>query len=186
MHNKLPTKYYFISKFDKNHIIKQDSSTALIFRNYKEKIDKNLILKIKNYCKEKKMKFLLSNNVKLAITLGLDGAYIPSFSNKKNHLSYNCKKKFILIGSAHNIKEIRSKELQKVDAIFLSSLFRVNKNYLGVYKFRLLSSLTTKKVIALGGVSNKNFKLLNLVKQYGFAGISFFEQKKGPYFRGPF
>ena len=175
MHYKLPTKYYFISKFNKNHIDKQDLKTAIIFRNYQEKTNKNLILKIKNYCKNRKVKFFLANNVKLALILNLDGAYIPSFNNNKSHLSYNFKKNFILIGSAHNIREIRIKERQEVDAIFLSSLFKKNKNFLGIYKFRILASLTTKKIIALGGISNKNLKFLNLVKQCGFAGISFFE-----------
>ena len=45
------------------------------------------------------------------------------------HLSYKFKKKFILIGSAHNLKEIRIKEKQKVNEIFLSSLFKKNNNF---------------------------------------------------------
>ena len=84
------------------------------------------------------------------------------------------------MGSAHNIKEIRTKELQKVNVIFLSSLFKNNKNYLGLNRFKLLSNLTQKHVVALGGLSGKNLKLLNLINCFGFAGISIFEQKKGP------
>ena len=118
---------------------------------------------------------MLSNNIKLAIKLSLDGAYIPSFNNSKKHLNYSFKKNFILIGSSHNIKEIRTKELQGVKAIFLSSIFKLNKNYLGFNRFKLLSNLTSFKVIALGGVSNKNLKKLNIYNFYGFAGISFFE-----------
>ena len=86
----------------------------------------------------------------------------------------------MLLGSAHNIKEIRTKELQKVNAIFLSSLFKNNKNYLGLNRFKLLSSLTKKRIVALGGISDKNLKLLNLINCFSFAGISIFEQKKGP------
>ncbi len=134
-----------------------------------------MILKIKKYCKIKKLKFLLSNNIQLAINLNLDGAYIPSFNSNKNHLRYSYKKNFILLGSAHNIKEIRTKELQNVNAIFLSSLFKKNKNYLGINRFKLLSNLTEKRIIALGGVSDKNLKLLNLTNCFGFAGISIFE-----------
>ena len=71
-------KYYFISKFNTNNIDKQDSQTAIIFRNYcSKKINEDLIIKIKNYCKKKSLKFYLSNNIKLAIKLNLDGAYIP-------------------------------------------------------------------------------------------------------------
>ena len=87
---------------------------------------------------------------------------------------------FELIGSAHNIKEIRTKEKQKVDKIFISSLFKKNKNYLGINKFKLLSQLTRKDVIVLGGISKKNLKKLKILNQSRFAGISYFEQKKGP------
>ena len=180
MHNKILNRYYFINKFDRSHIDKQDKGTTIIYRNYNQEIDKKLILSLRNYCKKKGNKFLISNNIKLAIKLDLDGAYIPSFNDSKNHLSYSYKKKFILLGSAHNIYEMRIKELQKVKTIFLSSLFKENKNYLGLYKFKLFSLLTNKKIIALGGISLNNLKKLNLTSCQGFAGISFFEQKKGP------
>ena len=176
MHYYKSNKYYFINKFDTNNIDKQDKNTIIIYRNYFEKkIDKLLILKIKNYCKKRKIKFYLSNNIKLAINLNLDGAYIPSFNKDYDHLSFSYKKSFKLIGSAHNLKEIRNKELQKVEKIFLSSLFKKNKNYLGINKFKLLSKLTMKKVVTLGGISKKNIKKLSLLDNFEFAGISFFE-----------
>ena len=118
--------------------------------------------------------------MKLAIKLNLDGAYIPSFNKEKKHLAYSVKKNFILLGSAHNIYEIRTKELQNVNAIFLSSIFKKNKNYLGINKFKSLYLLSGKPLIALGGISVNNLKKLALTNCHGFAGISFFEQKKGP------
>ena len=133
-------KYYFISNFDTNIIDKQDKQTTIIYRNYSSKvIDEKLILKLKKYCKLKKINFYLSNNIKLAIKLDLDGAYIPSFNKSTKHLAYSLKKKFNIIGSAHNIKEIKTKEIQKVNSIFISSLFKKNKNYLGINKFKLIS-----------------------------------------------
>ena len=168
-------RYYFIKKFDQSHIDKQDKKTIIIFRNYDQDIDEKLILTIKNYCKKKGNKFLISNNIKLAIKLNLDGAYIPSFNNDKKHLSYSFKKNFIILGSAHNLYEIRTKESQNVKAIFLSSIFKKNKNFLGINRFKLLSHLSKKPLIALGGVSNNNLKKLNLINCCGFAGISFFK-----------
>jgi thiamine-phosphate pyrophosphorylase len=169
-------KYYFINKFDTNNIDKQDKQTAIIFRNYSSNpIDHLLILKIKRYCKKKSIKFYLSNDFKLAIKLNLDGVYIPSFNTSFKHLSYSVKKNFKIIGSAHNLKEIKEKENQNVEKIFLSSLFKRNKNYLGMNKFRLLSNLTKKRVVVLGGVSKVNFKKLKLLNQLEFAGISYFE-----------
>ena len=169
-------KYYFISKFDTNNINKIDKQTIIIYRNYSaEKPDEKLILNIKNYCKKKSIKFYLSNNVKLAIKLDLDGAYIPSFNKSFNHLTYSLKKKFKIVGSAHNIKEIKMKERQKAKKIFLSSIFKRNNNYLGINRFRILSRLTSSKIVALGGVSRKNKKLLKLTNCFEFAGISYFK-----------
>ena len=169
-------KYYFINKFDTNNIDKQDKQTTIIYRNYSKKnVDQTLILKIKQYCKKKSINFYLSNNVRLAIKLNLDGAYIPSFNNSLKHLSYSYKKNFKLIGSAHNLKEIKIKENQNVNKIFLSSLFKKNKNFLGMNKFKLLSKLTHKDIVALGGISKKNKKKLSLLGKTNFAGISYFE-----------
>ena len=180
MHNIILNKYYFINKFDQSHLDKQDKETTVIYRNYNKKPDKKLILRLKNYFKKKGNKFLLSNNIKLAINLNLDGAYIPSFNKDKKHLSYSFKKNFILLGSVHNLYELRTKELQNIKVFFLSSIFKTNENYLGINKFRLFSLSNNKNIVALGGVSNSNIKKLNLVNCSGFAGISFFEQKKGP------
>ena len=169
-------KYYFINKFDTNNIDNQDKQTTIIYRNYSSKItDETLILKIKRYCKKKTIKFYLSNNVKMAIKLDLDGAYIPAFNKSLKHLAYSYKKKFKIVGSAHNLKEIRIKENQKVSKIFLSSLFKKNKNFLGINKFKLLSKLTKKNIVILGGISNRNKNKISLLEQFDFAGISYFE-----------
>ena len=168
-------KYYFINKFDTNIISNQSKNTGIIYRNYNSNNHLETILKLKNYCKYSGYKFYLSNNIKLAIKLDLDGVYIPSFNSKTKHLAFSYKKKFLIIGSAHNNKEIKIKELQKVKVLFLSSLFKKNKNYLGINRFKILSNLTKNKVVALGGITNKNIKKLKLVNCFGFAGISYFE-----------
>ena len=175
MHNNLPKQYYFIEKFDKKILGNQSIKTAIIYRNYSKTINKLEILKLRKFCNKKKLKLFLSNNFKLALKLNLNGAYIPSFNNSFNHLSFNVKKGFLILGSAHNIKEIRVKELQKVDAIFLSSIFKKNNNYLGLFKFLNLRILSKKNVIALGGISKKNKKILNMINLWGFAGISYFK-----------
>tara|TARA_B100000965_G_scaffold31601_1_gene23398 strand:+ start:37 stop:591 length:555 start_codon:yes stop_codon:yes gene_type:complete len=181
MHIKLPRIYYFINKFDKNNINKLDKNIALIYRNYNKNLDKSLIIRIKNYCKLKKRKFFLANNIKLAFKLNLDGAYIPSFNSNLKHINYPRKNSFILIGSAHNYKEIKIKERQKVNLIFLASIFNKKKTYLGFNKFKLLTRHTNVKLVALGGINKKNLKKLNLLNIYGFAGITLFSPKKnGP------
>ena len=178
MHTELPKVYYFINNFDKNNINKLNKNIALIYRNYNEKLNKSLIIHIKKYCKLQKRKFFLSNNFKLAFKLGLDGVYFPSFNSDLKHLNYPKKKNFFVIGSAHNYQEIKKKELQKVDLIFIASLFNKKKTYLGLNRFMILTKLTKKKIIALGGINNKNLKKLNLLNIYGYSGISLFNPKK--------
>jgi thiamine-phosphate pyrophosphorylase len=175
MHNNLPKQYYFIEKFDKKILENKSVKTAIVYRNYSKKINKIEILKLREFCNKKKLRLFISNNFKLALNLNLDGAYIPSFNRETKHLSFSIKKNFLILGSAHNNQEIRFQEKQLVKIIFLSSIFKKNKNYLGVNKFKLLSRLTNNKIIALGGISDKNLKKLKLLNCFGFAGISFFE-----------
>ena len=133
---------------------------------------------LRDLCKKKRCNFFLSNNVKLAMKLKLDGVYLPSFNKSFNHLTYNFKKKFIILGSAHSLQELNIKKLQAVKFFFISSLFKKNKNYLGIYKFKFFENFTKKKLVALGGINKKNMKKLGLLDIYGYAGISFFQKKR--------
>jgi thiamine-phosphate pyrophosphorylase len=170
--------FCFIKSYDISLLNNLPKNTSVIYRNYKEAINEKKILLIKKFCKKTKLKFFLSNKIKLAIKLDLDGAYIPSFNKKFNHNSYSLKKKFILLGSAHNLKEIRIKEYQKIENIFLSPIYSTknNKSALGIYKFRYLVTLTSKKITCLGGINNKNIKQIQMLKNNNIAGISFFEK----------
>ena len=177
MHNKSLKLFCYIDKFDNILINNLPKKTHVIYRNYKETPDLEKILKIKKACNNKGLKFFLSNNIKLAMRLKLDGAYIPSFNKELNFNSYNLNKKFKLLGSAHNLKEIRIKEMQKIEYIFLSPLFPSikNKNYLGIYKFFNLMKKTKKKVVCLGGITKSNIKTLKNLNLYGMASISYFK-----------
>ena len=169
-------KYYFINKFDPDHIKKLDKNISIIYRNYRSSYDSNLLVKIRNFCKKQKRNLYLANNIKMAIKYNLDGAYIPSFNNDFKHLNYMTKSNFLIIGSAHNLKEIRIKETQEVSQIFISSIFKKEKNYLGLYKFKNLSKNTKKKIIALGGINKKNLNKINLLDVVGIAGIEIFSR----------
>ena len=98
MHIKVTRKYYFINKFETNIIDKQDKETVIIYRNYSQKkLKEEIILDIKKYCKKKGLKIYLSNHVKLAIKLNLDGVYIPSFNKSTKHLAFSIKKNFNIL-----------------------------------------------------------------------------------------
>ena len=132
-------------------------------------------MKLKEYCKNIKTKFYLSNDIKLSIKLRLDGVYIPSFNNKVNYVqNYSLPKNFDIIGSAHNIPEINIKLKQKCNKIFLSPVFKVNKSkkFLGINRFNLITLNKKAYFIALGGINKKNYKMIKLLKTNGFASIS--------------
>lgn len=181
MHNKiLPITYHFIDNLDIKNILNLHKSVCVIYRNYTSHIDLNELINFKEVCRKKKRKFLISNQIELAFKLRLDGVYLPSF-NKNYYLKrYQKFKNFIIIGSAHSLKEIRIKEKQNVEQIFLSPLFKTNKSKekLGIIKFNNISKLTNKPLIALGGINKINIKQLKLIKVYGFAGINYFSNKK--------
>ncbi len=152
---------------------------GIIFRNYKKENNENEILSLKRFCKSNNRKIYLANNIKLAANLNLDGVYIPAFNKNLGIRKFNLRKKFLIIGSAHNLYEIRIKEKQGAELIFLSPLFKT-KNYkdgLKVIKFNSISKLSKKKIIALGGINKKNFNMLKMTHAYGFSGISYFFNK---------
>jgi len=176
MHKKIPNIFTFISDFKKEEILNLNKNIGIIFRNYREENNKYKILEIKDFCKANNRKFYLANNIKLAINLNLDGTYIPSFIKSLEIQNYSLKKEFLIMGSAHNIYEIKQKEKQGIKILFLSPLFKTKnyKNGLGIIKFNFLSRLSKKKIIALGGINKKNIKKLKIANIYGFSGISYF------------
>ena len=169
--------FCFINDFDFNLINNLPKTTSIIFRNYNNPLNINSLIKTKDLCKKKQNKLYLANNIKLALKLDLDGVYIPAFNKDYKINAYNFKKKFKILGSAHNLKEIRTKELQKVDYLFLSPLFlsKKNKTKLGIYRFMKLSKKTKRKIICLGGINRDNLKKIKLIKPYGIAAISYFQ-----------
>lgn len=151
----------------------------IIYRNYDKEYSIDEIVKIKKICRLKKRKFFLANNLKLAIKLNLDGAYIPSFNKSLIPTRFN-KKKFSIIGSAHNLREISQKRKQKVDLLFISPLFKIKKKsyFLGPVKFNILTKYFNKQTIALGGINKENLNMINKIKCYGFGSISYIEKLK--------
>ena len=176
MHIKYLKKYYFIDKFDFSHFINLDKNISFIWRNKdKETLFKTLI-ELRDFCKIYNRKFYISNDFKLANKISANGLYISSTNKSLAYKSVLNKKKFKIIGSAHNLREIKIKELQNVSEIFLSPLFKDKGNkQLNIYKYLNLKNFTTMKDISLGGINKKNINKLKLINPYGFAGISFFE-----------
>ena len=104
--------------------------------------------------------------------------YIPSFNRLPKNYKIGTKKKFITLGSAHNLKDLIIKKKQKIDIIFISPLFKSKKkrNYLGIIKFNLINKNHKNKIIALGGINENNKNMLSLLNINGYAAISYFNK----------
>jgi len=182
MHKNFLSMFYFVPDYDKDYIKNIEKKINIIVRSYKKPIDLKKLKEFRNFCKLNNYQIFLSNNLKVALNLKFDGIYIPSFNKKINFLLNKNTKNLKVIGSAHNIKEVKIKEKQGVDDIFISPLFNLKKSnrFLEVLKFNLLTQATSKKIIALGGINRSNIKKLGLLKIEGFAGISYFQKKTAP------
>ena len=176
MHNYIKI-YYFIDRFNFKDLSNIKKEVNIVYRNY-QFYDTQDVIKTREFCKKRKFKLYLANNMKLAIRLNLDGVYLPAFNNISNYSNIKLKNKFTIIGSAHNIKELKIKENQNCKEIFISPIFRTEKStkYLDVVKFNNLAKITRKKTICLGGINEKNFRRLRLTKSSGFASISWIKK----------
>ena len=179
--------YYFIDKFNKNEIEKLSLQISLIYRNYHKKNDPKELRKLVTYCKNNRRKVYISNNLKNAIKYNFDGLYIPAF---QKHLRFQniTKKRLEIIGSAHNTIDLKIKEKQGCSSIFLSPVFKNNKNkkFLDVIKTNLLKKMTKNKIVLLGGINQKTIKRSKLCEPSGVAAISWIK-KNGPSINtGPF
>tara|TARA_B100000963_G_scaffold354356_1_gene370702 strand:+ start:835 stop:1410 length:576 start_codon:yes stop_codon:yes gene_type:complete len=190
MQKKGPYIFYFIDKYNIEELTNLEKNIKLIFRNYNKSIKISEIKSILKFCKINQRNLYLSNNIRLALKLGLSGVYIPSFNKSINYASkYSLPNNFEIIGSAHNINEIRIKQSQKCSKIFLSPIFESKKNqtFLSTIRFNLMTISKNVDFIALGGINKKNYKKLRLTKIEGFAGITWIKKnglrKLRPFFK---
>lgn len=162
---------------NQNHLLKIDKKINLIFRNYENEFDLSFYRKLRDFCHTNGFKIYLANNIKVAFKLGFNGVYLPAF-NKQIVYKNKLKKNFKILGSAHNLKDVRIKERQSVDLLFLSPVFKKKNNrYLGMYNFLKYRSITNVEMAALGGINMKNLRLLKLFGIKKFASIELIKNK---------
>ena len=178
MHKYLPKFFIFLDQYNSEIFKNKNINIGIIYRNYKDINRENQLTKIAKACKKNRYKLFISNDIKLVHKVKADGIYIPSF-NKTKKFSNLEKKNIIILGSAHNQREIHNKISQNCRAIFLSPLFNVEKSktFLGLHKFNYLSYTNKANILALGGISENNIRKLKLLYIKGFGGIRLFKKK---------
>ena len=184
MHKYLPNLFIFLDQY--NSLIYENNNTniGIVYRNYNDPKRDTALIKIAKACKKKRYQLFVSNDIRLATKIKADGIYIPSFNKTKRFLNLE-KRNFIILGSAHNQKEIQEKISQKCRAIFLSPAFNVKKSkkFLEIHKFNFLCYTRKVNFLALGGINEHNIRKLKLLRIKGFGGIGLF--KKKPAFKRP-
>ncbi len=178
-------KEYFLiieSIKDINLSIKNKSNKInIIYRGNKEINKINELVQFRNICKQKRVGFFVSNNLKLASELKADGIYISAF-NKDLSLNRLKNSKFRIIGSAHNFKELNIKIMQGCKDILFSRIFKTSyidkPDYFGLIKYNLLTLKFKNKIVPLGGIRLENLNKLKITKCEAFAILS--EVKKKP------
>jgi len=151
-----------------------DKRINIIYRNYINKNDEQKIKELVKFCKKVNRKIFIANKPSLAFKYNFDGLYIPAFNKLTNFCKFKGKYNFKIIGSAHNYQEIKIKEKQGCEEIFISPIFfnQKNKSFLNIIRFNNLALTSKKKIIALGGINQDNIKKLLCTKSIGLAGIS--------------
>ena len=180
----MPNLYIFLDQYNNKIFENNNTNIGIIYRNYNQPNREKELIKIAKACKRKKYRLFVSNDIKLAIKSKADGIYIPSFNKSKKFLNLE-NRNLVILGSAHNQREIQEKISQKCKAIFLSPLFYVKKSkmFLNIHKFNYLSNTRKVNFLALGGISENNINKLQLLNMKGFAAITLF--KKKPAFKRP-
>ena len=177
MNSKLLYKnYIFLEKINdlvKENLLKFSNINIIIDINH-DKIKKSEnALSIINFARKNKIPFLIKNNFQECIKYKADGILIDS-QNKRNIKPLLLKRKFNIIGKAHNQLEYLQKVNQNCSLIMLSPLF-YNKKYsknkiLDILKFNNFALNWKTPICALGGI---NFQTLKKVKLLRTTNLSY-------------
>ena len=177
-------KYFLIIESIKDlnlRNIKKLNKFNIIYRNFKKSENIDDIKKFRKQCKLKQINFFIANNSRLAIAIKADGLYVSAFNKDLKTLHYK-KRNFSIIGSAHNMREIKLKILQGCNYILLSKLFKVDYDdkapHLGIIKFNIFCNKISKNFVALGGIKIEKLNYLKHINCKSIAILS--ELKKKP------
>jgi len=180
--NKIFEKIYiFIEQVDKLNKIKSlkftDINIIIDINEKTEKSDEKELFIIK-FARKNKIPFIIKNNYQKCLKYNADGIFLDS-KNKNRLKPFFLKKKFEIIGQAHNQCEYFLKYSQGCKVIMLSPIFSnikyTENKLLRILKFNLMSINWKIKICALGGINKKNLqKIKNTKARYVASKSSIF------------
>tara|TARA_B110000008_G_scaffold95025_1_gene97502 strand:+ start:4736 stop:5335 length:600 start_codon:yes stop_codon:yes gene_type:complete len=139
-------------------------------KNLKSKDYSRISRKIYNICKKYDASYIINDYSNFSLNKYCDGIQLTS-NNLKEIRKMNLDKRYILIGSCHNIDEIKICNNLKINLILISPVFSTsNKTGIGWKKFKELVNESKIPVFALGGLKYPDD--LENVKINGGVGIA--------------
>ena len=176
--------FFFIEKLNELNLDYVKKIGAILILRNPEKLNLLDLKKFNKRCISKKITLFIQNSVKILILLKTNNFYISGYNKSQFKQLRILNRKIKIIGSAHNVTEIHEKLNQGCEYIVLSRIFKTSykfkKGFLGTTKFNLLTRNFSQKFIALGGINEKNFRLLSLLNIHGCA-MSGDKKKAGKY-----
>jgi thiamine monophosphate synthase len=185
MLNKIFYKHYVfleqINNLIEENILKFNNISIIIDidQNNNKNLEKET--SIIRFAKKNKIPFFIKNDFQKSIKYKADGIFIDS-KNKSIIKPILLKKKFTIIGLAHNQLEYIQKLKQQCFIIMLSPLF-YNEKYsinkiLEILKFNNKALNWKIRLCALGGINYKNLRRISLTKSEGIAFKKFLTYSK--------
>ena len=121
-------------------------------KNLKSKDYSRISRKIYNICKKYDASYIINDYSNFSLNKYCDGIQLTS-NNLKEIRKMNLDKRYILIGSCHNIDEIKICNNLNINLILISPVFSTsNKTGIGWKKFKELVNESKIPVFALGGL----------------------------------
>ena len=166
---------YFYS--DLISVLKQKKVSFFQLRLKKKSFQKKLIIgrKIKKICKRLNVKFLINDDVFLAQKLNADGCHLGQKDMKILNARKLTGNKIIGITCHNSIRLVRLAIKEKADYLALGAFYpsktKKIKYKASVNFLKKVRKLTKIPIIAIGGITSKNYKKL-LLNKANFLAIS--------------
>lgn len=162
-------------------------NSAIIIREYDLSQEERyeFALKIKGLVGDKDVKIIVGKDFELAKKIKANGIHFSDF-DKVPELFFKKElfpKDFIFSFSAHSIKSLLAMQNKGLTMLFLSPIFpstsHLGQKSLGVEKIAKIISKNKNLdyIYALGGINDKNIKLVRKAGFKGFGAIDFFNNK---------
>ncbi|TAN59176.1 MAG: thiamine phosphate synthase [Rhodospirillales bacterium] len=136
---------------------------------------------LRRLCRERRLKFLVSSDWRLAERLGADGLHLPEALASSGQLApclgwMRRKPHLLLTAAAHSAKALARAAAMGADAALLSPVFTTQSHAgtkpLGPLRFARLCRFARIPVLALAGVNRRTARYLAASGATGFAGVS--------------